>query len=590
MAEKTVHPKYFHVESSWGVGTFRQTAGYPSLDAHKYHYDCPLGASIVRWDIENQKRLLSFQAHSEMITSMIRHPNQDIGLTVSYNGEVKLWNKFYKNSIYSFQLPTSNTVFAIWSPDGRYFGCCSKGPTAMLIIYEVEITGEANNVDVKLLWLKRCRELENELPDEKLADACNPSNLTKLARMETGIYTSNDLQSEPPKSSTQVKTYDCYDSFLFLDNGKAIAVLEKKKAPCEAHLFTSSGEITSKKQISPLGDPETTQLCTSSSHKGVFAVGLQSGLFVFMDSETLDIKSVIQATGSPQVCTWDGDLLLVVSYLSGVISWLSRDGKIIKECKGGPKGSIVHLNWSIPGEELWVGGIMSLYYVCLPECHSKMQDTASNPIRAQEGNEISNLNSRHCGDAVVKFTLSKLELTGCGLDVSTDGRIASGDFVGNVFIWKKGNDSSLEHLIGQGSIRSLLWCGSLLFVGTLDGALTVWGPKTSKPDEFEICATHGFKTGVVTMRKAHTMDKVAVGLASGELYIFSYKRISDTGHHSVALKQEFHIVAHKPKKRDMEIWSVCWNPNDAMVATSSEDQTTCILDLKTGMIMHYIAV
>jgi len=58
------------------------------------------------------------------------------------------------------------------------------------------------------------------------------------------------------------------------------------------------------------------------------------------------------------------------------------------------------------------------------------------------------------------------------------------------------------------------------------------------------------------------------------------------------------FVAHAPNKdkpQDMkfgsmhkfaEIWSLTWSPSNQMVATTSEDQTTCIWDIHTGQKLH----
>ena len=103
------------VLQSWGVASSRQPSGctvggsrhsYSSAQSQQHQdsehqdsehqdsehrYDIALGPSVVRWDIINQKRLLQFQAHGDIITGLSKSPDGDLIVTASYSGEVKLW-------------------------------------------------------------------------------------------------------------------------------------------------------------------------------------------------------------------------------------------------------------------------------------------------------------------------------------------------------------------------------------------------------------------------------------------------------------------------------------------------------------------
>jgi len=64
------------------------------------------------------------------------------------------------------------------------------------------------------------------------------------------------------------------------------------------------------------------------------------------------------------------------------------------------------------------------------------------------------------------------------------------------------------------------------------------------------------------------------------------------------LKLNINFVAHAPIKdkpqnlnfgsihKFAEIWSLAWSPSNQMIATTSEDQTTCIWDVHTGNKLH----
>ena len=56
----------------------------------------------------------------------------------------------------------------------------------------------------------------------------------------------------------------------------------------------------------------------------------------------------------------------------------------------------------------------------------------------------------------------------------------------------------------------------------------------------------------------------------------------------LSLKVAYRVEIHKPqlvdgKPRIMEIWSLSWSPDDAKIATASEDQTCMVSCSKTGL-------
>ena len=104
---------------------------------------------------------------------------------------------------------------------------------------------------------------------------------------------------------------------------------------CKIFSFSKSGEFLKSADVSPLQEEENVMVCTSRISKGIFAVGLRNGVFAFYNVETLQMETVIQATGSPQVCLWKGEELVTTSYLSGVMTWWNKNGELLREVKGG---------------------------------------------------------------------------------------------------------------------------------------------------------------------------------------------------------------------------------------------------------------
>jgi WD40 repeat protein len=113
----------FDVVQSWGVASARHTSGclvYPlpspieltdegdkqkiltisssspplqdSCVDTEYLFDVPIGPSIVRWDFQTRRRVLQFQAHCDVVTSMRMSPDRRYIATSCFSGEVKLWS------------------------------------------------------------------------------------------------------------------------------------------------------------------------------------------------------------------------------------------------------------------------------------------------------------------------------------------------------------------------------------------------------------------------------------------------------------------------------------------------------------------
>lgn len=78
---------------SWGVASARNTSGclVDGADS-EYLYDVPIGPLVVRWDLVSQRRVIQFQAHSDLVTCARKSPNGCLIASSSYSGGVKLWS------------------------------------------------------------------------------------------------------------------------------------------------------------------------------------------------------------------------------------------------------------------------------------------------------------------------------------------------------------------------------------------------------------------------------------------------------------------------------------------------------------------
>ncbi|XP_001625976.2 uncharacterized protein LOC5505112 [Nematostella vectensis] len=545
----------FNVEQSWGVASLRQCAGFPGHNLNKDQknsYIAPLGPLIVEWDIQSKSRITSFQAHNDLVICLLYNEPKDVVLSISYGGEIKLWDNKW-NNVLSTNTTFGLTHFGAWSNSGERFLICG-GHTSLVAMYELR--EKQGKLDVALLWIQKSGE-EGVMRNTPFGEV----NATDTRPKESG----ND-------SVTFVKQHDWYDLALFNSQDYIIAILQRvNNTLSEVHLLNPSGQVIKSQPLDPIGDTKASVMCMTHCKRGVFAVGFQGGIFLILDEKELEVKSVLQAMGSPQVALWDGDYLLAVSYLSGIMSWWSINGELVHELHGAPCDSIVHLNWAVKNEQrkaIWLGGIMSLSYITL-----EYAKDSKFPIKITEAHRL-------------KYH----EVTGCGLDMSDSSLIASGDLTGNIFIWKIGNSQQLYKLKHDAAVRCLAWRGQELLIGCLDGLILKWNneniPANEIPgtgviprSELNVCLV--CTSGVLTMRWSR--NYLVIGLDSGELLVYRFQTDKLDSFEEVL---KFCAHSLEEGQRQAEIWSVCWSPCGGMVASASEDQTTCIWSVLTGEKLH----
>ena len=581
----------FTVDSSWGVESVRQCAGFPlKLLKNRSRnfendvcYVCPLGSLIVCWDIASRERVTSFQAHSELITCMLYNSSHRVIITGSYSGELKLWDEQFTLQ-QSQQLDAQQLHFAALSECGdKLVLLYDKSGDSYLALYEVGLSPVGGQFLVSLKWkihvksdskddsasLPAATGIVGEANDRVGCSSCHDSPKAGTCKANSvhsfELELPNDVQAPGPSGSdevlhptvadkhsctTFVKIQDGYVITLVTSIGNIVGLFQRHDHFSEAHLYDMSGKLLESQVLDPLGDKNSSILCTSPCHNGVFAIGFQGGLFLILSEADLTVASVLQATGSPQVAVWDGDFLLAFSYLSGHISWWTASGELVHELQGGPKGSIIHLDWAVPGKELWVGGIMSLHYVTLEKAsHSNML-----PSKLTE-----------------KYQLQFHRVTGCGVAFTDQDKVISGDFTGTLFMWEKANVEPVSQARCSGAVRCITWSNGAAYCGCLDGTLTKWAPQQPLVTVLSCAGS------VLTMSWTEDSSQLAIGLESGHLAVYMF------GSEPVEL---LNIAAHHLKRGGTdipaEIWSLCWSPCEVMIATASEDQTTCIWNVAGG--------
>jgi WD40 repeat protein len=190
-------------------------------------------------------------------------------------------------------------------------------------------------------------------------------------------------------------------------------------------------------------------------------------------------------------------------------------------------------------------------------------------------------------------------LTCCGVDFSLDGKfVVSGDFSGNVIVWKVKPDvhTPFASTNIEISVRSLC-CRSIdewlhVYIGALDGTVYVWKVNTTNQQTAPVDKILTMCDTITVMKWQHGQDSklLALGTSDGMLCIVEHV-------HGV-MRMKLAIVAHKPIKENTdsrfgsiakysEVWSLAWSPCNQFIATCSEDQTTCIWNMY-GEKMHML--
>ena len=281
------------VGDCWGVASVRQHAGFPTDDG----YAAPIGNCLVQWNLTSQESTL-LQIHGDLITVMIQNKQNEI-LTVSFSGEVKIWQGDWK-LLASFQSTTNNVIYGSWSNNGDLFSFCSKGPHQKLMIYSKKsvMEGYSKNQNITADW------------------------------------SFSAPQPDAPFSDSSKKSIACFNASLFKENGEVLAIYQTKDT-CQLYLFSVTGDVQRCSTISPLGDSKNDMQCISTiSNNKIVAVGVQRGIFGLYDIDSLELLNVFQATGSPRICLWDKDLFVTMSYVSGIISFWGPNGVLLKDISG----------------------------------------------------------------------------------------------------------------------------------------------------------------------------------------------------------------------------------------------------------------
>eukprot|EP00696_Hemimastix_kukwesjijk_P012454 gnl/Hemi2/25615_TR8607_c0_g1_i2.p1 gnl/Hemi2/25615_TR8607_c0_g1~~gnl/Hemi2/25615_TR8607_c0_g1_i2.p1 ORF type:complete len:665 (+),score=146.60 gnl/Hemi2/25615_TR8607_c0_g1_i2:78-2072(+) len=347
------------------------------------------------------------------------------------------------------------------------------------------------------------------------------------------------------------------------DDGKVFAINERseQKLPVRLCLFTLlDGQAPILHQELVLATDHCYS-CSRLAGTHRVALGCHNREVIVVDIANLQVVNTVPAVGSGilrTLCWWDEQSVLVAGDNGKCKVW-NLAGESLLEF--GAPDSVDYLSWigSPACRTVWIGGDGNLSQVL-----------------------IENGLSKHRHDT------SLFNFTCCGIASSPDGRyIVTGDFASQVYLFDshasgRHGIQPLKQSMVPDSVRCLAWHdeSSGVQIGCLDGSCLWWHHTATGEEELQLICK--LDAGITCMSWQHGGgNSLAIATTNGVLAVFALNKDAATGLLSWA--QTLKFTAHdiipgsdSSTKHYTEVWSVAWSPANDLLATASEDQTTCI--------------
>ncbi|CAF1085807.1 unnamed protein product [Adineta steineri] len=528
----------FTIENIYGIGSFRLCASFPSSiksneTSDSYTYESVLNGCIQIYNYSTNERIFFEHVYDDIIVVMLYNEYINEILTCSYSGKIILWSNNYQKRFIEQQTRIDHVHYGCWTQDGSTIYLCSRFDGTL-----ISLTYDSHHHSLTENWLRHWATPRNDLEKihPAIEDSISPINIAE--KIET--------------SSTYVAGSIGYEFVICTAIRRHLfAILQRPHEHVHIHkLNLHDGHLIDDLKLDHARTNQTFLCGTVKTYhdkntgKEYFAIGLQSGLIFIIDTDPLQIHSIINATGTPQAIIWWNSYLLTIGYISSIINVYSLDGSFIASCNDAPATAVCHLQWNSDEQDLlWIGGYMGLTLVRLELCLSRPP--------SPDGRVMFTILNTSVDETLSSISLTTLlhrtlhETAGCGL-YTENNEILSGDLSGNIFQWAINDAKPKQHIQIPDSVRCFI---SKNLVGTLSGALY-------NIDNQEII--EDFKTTIICSVWNTNKTSCLVGLGNGTLINLQTKKI---------------IGLHE---NNAEIWSVCLSPNEELCATASEDQTTCI--------------
>eukprot|EP00743_Colponemidia_sp_Colp-15_P007301 GILK01007884.1.p1 GENE.GILK01007884.1~~GILK01007884.1.p1 ORF type:complete len:681 (+),score=55.24 GILK01007884.1:63-2105(+) len=505
--------------------------------------DVPIGQCVARWDMKNKQRLSLTQIHSDIVScivganpfskrrcSEVHDPSPEYIVTASYGGDIAVWSQDWQLLDRS-AVPNGRLQDVSLSMDRRKLATCSEAGHNGGLLGTFSIDEEHK--------LQRGWQREGHF---------RFSCWNKVGNLYVLSFEEEDMSQYTEHRQPKVLAVHWQ-----IFNGQ-------------------TGESTAPSLLSTLEvlsihvNVELGQAVLGHVSRTVSIVNVDSG----------ELISTFKALGSSPLRT-------VFYHRNSHIFLPSTDGKIYEYSSAGEllnryvgsDGNCYYLEVLSDTPIVWMCTDSSV--ICFP----------LEPIEVYETNTHHQNGADNSSARAGRYEVEFHAMTCCGVDISSDLRyVASGDFMGNVFVWNIRNDAFQPSysVAVQQPIRSLCWKPNTtkLTIGTIDGRIFEWSlfQDETPPSSSSLKLIAALNDGVTGLRWTDTGESkqiLAAGTTGGVLGLFH----SELGEDFLRTSTVF--VAHPPAKgpQDLrfgslgkfsEIWSLCWSPDHSHVVTVSEDQ------------------
>jgi WD40 repeat protein len=462
-----------------------------------------------------------------------------------------------------------------WSFDSSCIAIVGNGFDSRIAVYHLAHVPESDKIELRLLWEDRAGVVSAKHWEESGSEPGSPPLSGRSD--DTSVHSRSRFEDTP--------LLPAFETCEFLPSGGVVVTEDCPNGKCNLlHLYSSDGRHEKLFELIPdQSGKRLSVILITSCHNNIFVVGLQGGHIMLFDDTDLKLVGKFCIGVTPRTCVWDEDLLLFPSDSGKLLWWSPQSGECVKEVKILEQDYFVRIDWDTPGESLFVCGFTTLNHVSLKKESGRIVDAV--------------ITQFDCGGEKVEGIIRGFQISCCGLEFSPSAeRLAVGDLAGAVWVCPVVGDNPLISANVGMSVRCLVWLNEdTVVVGTLDGLIHLWNI-TSKDEPMIVQYLEG---SVLHMRWAHQSKLLAVGTSHGQLHIYDWRNAE-------AMVEMVQFCAHKPEDgkqnplfgqlgKQAEIWSLCWSPDDHMVITCSEDQTSKVWEsaswkLVTTLKNHKMAV
>ena len=329
---------------SWGVASARISSGCPvqpldspSGSTAEHLYDVPLGPLVVRWDLLSHKRVLQFQAHSDLVMCARRSPDGSLIASSAYSGGVKLWSPQWvcqdsTQAPMQSQFHVSQLIFTItylvllkgnklqcaienllpsntqhsnpmnygllvtqlaWSPNGKRFLVLGNGKHSSIVVYEAY--EEDSVFKLKRVWHLLAKGLPSPPDLGTSGEDCRVQD-----QEPSDPSHSEAMASSSKESGLNYRYEEAFFMAEFNPSGRIFAVKEMPYITTLLYLISPDGCVDKVADLMALigqkdcsRRPQNTIFMTGH-HDGLYAVGVEGGYIALVDAELLQLNRVFK--------------------------------------------------------------------------------------------------------------------------------------------------------------------------------------------------------------------------------------------------------------------------------------------------------